>query len=97
MNEFAPERLRRTSPSNGCGSCSPQVPPHTAHAFFTPQALWHCTHLKTGMEFEVSGTLAQHYLGTGDPVSDGIRTLLEKGLTDYFIKDGLHVKLKTKT
>lgn len=65
-----------------------------AAEIFAPQALWFCTHLKTGMEFEVSGTIANNYLGKGDPISDGIRTLLEKGVTDYFIKDDLHARFK---
>jgi|GEM_PF-5406174 len=64
-----------------------------AAEMFSSQALWHCTHLGTGLEFEVSGTLANNYLGQ-DEIADGIRTLIEKRITDYFTKDGLHVKFK---
>lgn len=63
---------------------------------FGVQAVWLCTNLKTGLVFEVSGPIAKNYLENGRATEEAAatRTLIEKGVSNHFTKDGLYVRLE---
>lgn len=61
------------------------VPPNE---LYTKNSIWKATNLNTLIEFELSGINVDIYLG--DNVA--LRSLLEKGAIDSFIKNGLFIQ-----
>ncbi len=59
-----------------------------ADLLYTKHTIWTATNLETLIKFELSGINVTLFLGS----CPEIRHLLETGVTDYFTKDGLHVK-----
>lgn len=55
---------------------------------YTKNSIWRATNLNTMIEFELSGVNVDIYLGD----NLALRSLLEKGAIDSFIKNGLFIQ-----
>lgn len=55
---------------------------------YTKNSIWKATNLSTLIEFELSGVNVDLYLG--DNIA--LRSLIERGAVDSFIKDGLFIQ-----